>query len=766
MGGIRRAAVVTALALLSCFLVAPPAAAAQVSGPKPTIAGSAVVGHTLTANPGVWRPAGTTLAFQWFRVSGRSRSEIPGATRATYTVRSSDIGSSLMVRVTGSKERFTSLSMWSDATAEVAKPSLTRTPTPTISGTARVGHTLTAHPGAWAPAPVSLSYQWYRGGTAIHGAYRSTYRAVSADLGYRLKVRVTGSKSGYASVGRWSAATAVVAKPSLTRTPTPWITGTARVGRTVTVHVGAWEPAPVALSFQWYRGGSPIRGAHGRTHLVEVADLGHRLSVRVTGSKSGYASTSRWSASTARVSKGLLTKAPMPKISGAVEIGQILTVKPGAWGPGRVKVKYQWYCNGLVIKGATKATYQLRPGDLGCVMRVTATGSRTGYQTLGKDSSPTVPVQVSRIQVSAGAQHTCLVNGQGGVLCWGGNGLGALGDGTTIDRLTPVPVVGLATGVRAVYAGSRHTCALTLAGGVKCWGGNAHGQLGDGGTADRSTPVDVVGLSSGVVSMFSGYDYSCALLDAGRVKCWGANNFAQLGDANDPWDSTTPVDVIGVGGQSLLSGIIALAPSGYAHACAITSNNGVDCWGWNFDGELGNGTDHYSATAVAVSGLSRSPIVSIGVGTRHSCGVTSWGSVKCWGRGDDGQLGNGTVTEQHAPKTMPNLIKDVASISAGGSHNCVLMKTGGVKCWGWGEKGQLGNGHSTSSIDPVAVAGLSGVVVSLSAGGGHTCAAMAVPVGEPPRIKCWGEAWFGQLGDGTTGDAYHERNTPVDVVGL
>lgn len=763
MGGFRRVAVVTVLVMVSGFLGVSPAAAARLWGPTPTIVGRAVVGQTLNAHAGTWRPANTRITYQWFRLSGGSRAAIPGATRASYRVQSADAGHPLAVRVTGTVSR-SKLSLWSAATATVARPSLAPTPTPTIAGVTRVGRVLSARPGAWGPAPVSLSYQWYRDGAAVPGARSSSYLLRGADLGHRLSVGVTGSKAGFASVSRRSAPTAVVALPTLTLTPSPAILGRAQVARTLYARVGAWGPAPVSLSYQWFRDGHAISGAHGSAHLVRVADLGHRLSVRVTGFKPGYAPTSRWSASTAAVRRAVFTRAPAPRISGTVEVGQTLTADPGTWRPGGVKLKSQWYCDGVAIKGATGTSYLLRPGDLGCVMRVKATGSKPGYATLRKPSSPTLPVQASRVQVSAGGRHTCLVTAQGGLRCWGSNSAGQVGDGTTIDRFAPAPVAGLASGVRAVAAGARHTCALTRAGGVKCWGANAHGQLGDGGTTDRSTPVDVVGLGSGVSAIFAGYDYSCAVLDTGRVQCWGVNNVAQLGETAHAWNSPTPVAVGGGQGRALAD-VVAIAPGGYAHACAINIDGGVNCWGWNVDGELGNGTAQFAAGASAVIGLGRTPIVAVGVGALHSCAVTGAGGVRCWGRGADGQLGNGKVTEQHAPKAVPKLTR-VAGIAVGGWHTCALLNTGRVRCWGAGADGELGNGHAADSASPVPVAGLSGVVVSLSAGGSHSCAVVAVAAGSPMKVTCWGDNRFGQLGDGTTGDPAGRRATPVEVVGL
>jgi alpha-tubulin suppressor-like RCC1 family protein len=306
----------------------------------------------------------------------------------------------------------------------------------------------------------------------------------------------------------------------------------------------------------------------------------------------------------------------------------------------------------------------------------------------------------------------------------------------------------------AISASGNFTCAL-LSGGVACWGFNEQGQLGNGSTADSSTPVAVEGLS-GATAISVGAESACALVSGGdllsnEVECWGYNGYGPLGDGTRA-NSSTPVTVVG------LAGVATAVSVGTNNACALLSGGTVECWGYNGDGELGNGTTISSSTPVTVPGLSA--VTAIAVGGVSSCALLASGTVECWGRG---ALGNGTTTSSSTPVAVSDLV-GVTAISVGEGVACALLSGGTVECWGGGDSGQLGNGTTTSSSIPVAVSGLSGVTALSTSS--PACALL-----RGGTVECWGNNRNGQLGDGTStgpqlcnNDQYACSTTPVAVV--
>ncbi|MFT3888598.1 MAG: hypothetical protein QM713_10605 [Arachnia sp.] len=173
--------------------------------------------------------------------------------------------------------------------------------TPTISGTVAVGKTLTAKPGTWKPSGATFTYQWLRDGKKISGATKSTYTLTSSDKGKAISVQVKGSKSGYSSVTKTSSKTKAVKAGTLSSTPTPKISGSAKVGKKLTAKAGTWKPSGVKLSYQWLRDGKKIKGATKSTYTVTRSDKGKKISVQVKGSKSGYTSVTKTSKKTSKV---------------------------------------------------------------------------------------------------------------------------------------------------------------------------------------------------------------------------------------------------------------------------------------------------------------------------------------------------------------------------------------------------------------------------------------------------------------------------------
>jgi alpha-tubulin suppressor-like RCC1 family protein len=387
--------------------------------------------------------------------------------------------------------------------------------------------------------------------------------------------------------------------------------------------------------------------------------------------------------------------------------------------------------------GAVYGAFVLQPHDLG-----------ESYELVAASTADSTISARTTFTDSGFNFHTCALITDGGAKCWGTNGGGQVGDGTTTQRLAPVNVSSLASGVVEISTGGEHTCALTTGGGVKCWGRNSNGELGDGSTTQRNTPVDVSGLTSNVSYVSAGQNHTCAVTAGGGVKCWGFNGNGRLGDGTTA-PSTLPVNVSG-----LASDVVRVRSGGF-HTCALTTSGGVKCWGWNVFGQLGNGTNVDSSVPVDVSGLP-SGVAQISAGGDHTCALTTAGGVKCWGFNGSGQLGDGSTATNSAPVDVSGLTTGVAQVATGTFHTCALTTAGGVKCWGNNGSGRLGDGTFTTRTTPVNVTGLTSGVAQIYGGGDHTCALTT-----SGGLKCWGLNTFGQVGDGTN----VTRTTPVNVAG-
>lgn len=343
--------------------------------------------------------------------------------------------------------------------------------------------------------------------------------------------------------------------------------------------------------------------------------------------------------------------------------------------------------------------------------------------------------------ISAGGYHTCVIEQVDEVPvahCWGLGDYGQLGDGRTEDSVSPVEVA-LPEGVslETIVAGNAHTCAIDSEGSVWCWGVDGDG--GDEADLNEIHGPEAVAFPDGTrITAIDGYFHECALTDEGAIWCWGRNAEGQVGDSTRR-DVASPIEV-SLPGDVSATGVVT---GGY-HSCALDAAGAAWCWGQDLHGQLGDGdgnTDGRTPRRIAVpDGLS---FVSLSAGFDHTCGIAADGAAWCWGEGTSGQLGDGSDQDATTPVAveMPADVRFIA-LDAGNAHTCAIDEGGSVWCWGLGI--QAGGERSDDvSLVPVML-DLGADVTVISAGGFHTCALL-----QDRQAICWGEAGSGQLGTET-----------------
>jgi len=353
----------------------------------------------------------------------------------------------------------------------------------------------------------------------------------------------------------------------------------------------------------------------------------------------------------------------------------------GLEGDGRLKC---WGKGGLVGDG----TRALRP-------------TAVAVSGLGQDV----------VSVVTGEAHSCALTRAGLVFCWGSGAdrgqLGPASPGSSqqlLESLQPRQIEFVATGgVSAIAAGARHTCAIQPLGDVWCWGDNSQWQVGAGAAAIAVSPNAVQGeqgqAAYGIRLVSAGDSHSCVVTGNGEAHCWGGNDHGQLGTGAAGGVFNTPQRV-------QLDAPVTSISGGRAHTCALLVGGAARCWGANGAGQLGNDTGVDAATPVTPKLEGALKVLELSAGGDTTCAVTEDRFLRCWGDNARGQVGDGTALPRFSPVLVRGLTSNVRSVSVGASSTCAVTLAGKSYCWGRNDQGQLGDGTNTDRSQPVEVQGL------------------------------------------------------------
>jgi alpha-tubulin suppressor-like RCC1 family protein len=690
--------------------------------------------------------SGTVFVAVWVRSSGSTATSPDAQTSIAYTLRAADACTSATVTP-------------SVASPQTAGADITWTASATICTTPEYQFWLYSG-SAWTVARAwgtGATWSWNTSGTA-NGTF---FVAVWA------RQQGSGTTSPQAQATRTYVLTpGSGACTSVTLTPSPAAPQTA--GATVTLTAAASGCASAEYQF-WVHNGSTwtVGGAwdSAATYQWNTTGLASGLTYLAvwaraagSGASSPQAQTSIQYQINGAGSCSAVTLAASPAAPQAAGTSITWTAAAtGCTGP-----QYQfWTWNGAwSVARAWSATpiFAWNTSGLPNGVAYVSVWARAGGATADSPQAQTVqpyeigtPGTLATQGIAGGSQFTCALASGGGVKCWGFNGNGVLGNGTTTSSAVPITIPGL-SGARAVVAGAAHACALLSDGTVRCWGRNNYGQLGDGTTTDRSAPAAVSGLTD-VAALAAGDFHTCALiLSTGRLRCWGQNLTGQIGNGMSGSSRLSPVEIT-------TAAAVRSIGAGISFTCAALTTGAVQCWGLNNTGQLGAGTatDRWSPTAV--SGITTATAVA--VGGLHACALLGDGTTRCWGDNSVGQLGDGTTTDRWAPVAPTGLGGvTVKAVAAGRFFTCIHLATNGARCTGDNSFGELGNGTTTNSTTYVTVADVNTSVAALAAGpvSDHACVSLAADTG----AHCWGRNNEGQVGDGTTTN----RGNVTRVVGL
>ncbi len=391
-----------------------------------------------------------------------------------------------------------------------------------------------------------------------------------------------------------------------------------------------------------------------------------------------------------------------------------------------------------------------------------------GYNHVGQLGDNTITNKCSPVsllgnkktfcQISAGQYHTTFTQNNGQVWCWGDNTYGQIGDNTITSRRTPVSILGNKKTFCKVDGGFFYSIGIQHNGQIWTWGYNHRGQLGDNSVTNQCTPVSILGNKKTFCQISTGYDHAISIQHNGQVWTWGSNTFGQLGN-NAAISRRTPVSILGD------KKTFCKVAGGESHTAGIEHNGQVWCWGYGFNGRLGNNGTVSTRTPVSIHG-NKKTFCQISIGQSYTIGIQNNGQVWSWGSNSNGQLGNNTNTSRCTPVSILGAKKTFCQIKSGYDHVIALEYNNQV--WGWGNnnRGQIGDNLVLSRLTPVSLAGEK----KLFWGGGFFPNFHGISAGinftvaiedKNGQVWSWGSNVYGQLGDNST----TSRRTPVSILG-